>query len=208
MRRALAVELWRSDMVRVRADEPFRLASGGLSPLYIDIRRLLGDGGLRGLVTAMGAFTIERSGLEADVLAGGETAGIPFAALLAASVAKPMVYVRKKPKGHGAAAQIEGGDASGKRVLLVEDLVTAGGSLLTFLDALERAGARVEDALAVFDRRQGGEQRLAERGVRLHSLCDLPLALAIGVERGFLDSAARGVVEAYLDDPEGWSAAR
>ena len=85
-----------------------------------------------------------------DVVAGGETAGIPFAAFLAALAKKPMIYVRKQPKGFGRMAQIEGDLKSGKRVLLVEDLATDGGSKLVFIEALKKAEAKVTDCFVIF----------------------------------------------------------
>ncbi len=131
-------------------------------------------------------------------MAGGETAGIPFAVALAGDLAKPVLYVRKKPKDYGIATRLEGElPFPGARVLLVEDLITDGGSKLTFIEALRDAGAVVEDALVLFDREQGGTEVLATQGVRLHSVTDRKTAFAVGHSAGLLD-ADRGVVDRRL----------
>jgi len=115
-----------------------------------------------------------------------------------------MVYVRKKEKGYGLASRVEGRLEPGSRVLLVEDLITDGGSKLGFLDALAEAGGKVEDALVVFDREQGGAEVLGERSVRLHAVTDRSAALAAGEAAGLLDGEARRSVETYFADPEAW----
>ena len=107
-----------------------------------------------------------------DVVAGGETAGIPFAAFLAALAKKPMIYVRKQPKGFGRMAQIEGDLKPGKRVLLVEDLATDGGSKLVFIEALKKAEAKVTDCFVIFHYGIFPQsiEMLAAGGVKLHAL--------------------------------------
>ncbi|NJL29343.1 MAG: hypothetical protein HC897_16380, partial [Thermoanaerobaculia bacterium] len=105
-----------------------------------------------------------------QAIAGGETAGIPFASYLAAALGLPLVYVRKKPKDYGIASRVEGRLERGARVVLVEDLITDGGSKLGFLDALAEVGGEVGHAVVLFDREQGGREMLAERGVALHAV--------------------------------------
>ena len=136
-----------------------------------------------------------------DAVAGGETAGIPYAAYLARDLDLPMLYVRKKAKGYGMASKVEGRLEPGWRVLLVEDLVTDGGSKLGFVDALRAGSAAVDDALVLFDRQQGGERVLAEHGVRLHSVTDLATTLAVGEAATVLPTEARAEVDRYLADP-------
>ncbi|RMH19568.1 MAG: orotate phosphoribosyltransferase [Acidobacteria bacterium] len=208
LRSALALALWREDAVRVRPDEPFRLASGNASPIYVDCRRAIASPELMRLFTAAAGELIAGRRLPCDVIAGGETAGIPFAAFLAAALARPMAYARKKAKGYGTGSRLEGRVVPGDRVLLVEDLITDGGSKLTFLDAIEEAGASVAGVLVLFDRQQGGAALLAERGVDLHALCDLDAALDAGQAAGLLSAAERRDVDAYRRDPAAWHAAR
>lgn len=204
LREAAALLLWQYEAVRVRPEEPFELASGNRSPVYINCRRLISEPVYLGLFTAAARLLLERRHGLPDVIAGGETAGIPFAATLASALGRPMVYVRKKAKGYGLASRVEGHLEPGSRVLLVEDLITDGGSKLGFLDALADAGGEVRHALVVFDREQGGAEVLGERGVRLHAVTDRTTALAAGEAAGLLEVEARRSVEAYFADPEAW----
>ncbi len=201
---AAALLFWDADAIRVNPSEPFQLASGKFSPIYVNCRRLISEPVFLQLFTAASRLRLERAGAEIDAVAGGETAGIPFAAFLSTALAKPMVYVRKKAKGYGIASKVEGSFAKDSRVLLVEDLITDGGSKVGFLEALAEAGGKVSEALVVFDRQQGGEELLAKNGVRLHALTDRDTALRVGIEAGRLDAAARDVVENYFRDPEAW----
>jgi orotate phosphoribosyltransferase len=178
--------------VLIDLERPFKLVSGRQSPVYIDCRRLISFPTAREAVIQGFAELIEQEiGLdEIQVIAGGETAGIPFAAFLAQRLGKPMIYVRKEPKGYGRDAQIEGVLEPGQRVLLVEDLVTDGGSKLRFKEGIERAGGIVEDCLTVFEyfsARAGlrrARETLAEHRLRLHSLADWDEILALAEDEG------------------------
>lgn len=208
LKEAVALRLWQLEAVRVSTDEPFRLASGRRSPIYVNCRRAISDPPLMQLFVTAARLLCERRGLSFEVVAGGETAGIPFAAFLASALGKPMVYVRKKPKGHGLASQVEGHLEPGQRVLLVEDLITDGGSKLGFFDALQAAGGVVGDVLVLFDRQQGGDTTLAERGVALHAVAGRRTTLAVGEAEGFLSAAERRSVDAYFTDADAWESER
>ncbi len=185
---------------------PFRLVSGRLSPVYVDCRRLISFPRAREAVTEGFAELVEREiGLEAiDMIAGGETAGIPFAAFLAQRLGKPMIYVRKEPKGYGRGGQIEGVLEPGQRVLLVEDLVTDGGSKLRFKEGVERAGGVMRDCLTVFEyfsERAGlrrAREALAAQGLRLHSLTNWDEVLELAAGRFTPDELAE--VLAFLKE--------
>lgn len=204
LREAAALLLWRYEAVQVRPGEPFRLASGNASPLYVNCRRTISEPAFMDVFVAAARLICERAGVAPDVVAGGETAGIPYASYLAAALGRPLVYVRKKPKGYGTGSRVEGHLEPGSRVLLVEDLITDGGSKLGFLDALAEAGASVRHALVLFDRQQGGAATLAARGVALSSVTDLETTLRTGEEAGLLTAEARRSVDAYLNDPAAW----
>lgn len=198
--------------VHFRADPPFTLASGLPSPTYIDCRRVIGFPRVRSmLMDFMTATVIRAAGMEAfSNIAGGETAGIPFAALVAERLALPMAYVRKKPKGYGRNARIEGAVGEGDRVLLVEDLATDGGSKLSFVDAIRETGATcahtaVIFAYGIFPETTG---RLAAAGVTLHHLCTWWDVLESARAGGDFDTATLAEVETFLGDPRGWQAAR
>ncbi len=204
LREAVALYLWRLEAVRVRPEEPFRLASGNHSPIYVNCRRVISEPGFVQLFCAAATAICRHRKVRVDAVAGGETAGIPFAAYLAQAMARPMAYVRKKAKGYGIASRVEGHLAPGARVLLVEDLITDGGSKLGFLDAVAEAGAEVRDVLVLFDRRQGGAELLARRGVTLHTVADRATTLAAGEAAGVLSAEAADGVRAYFRDPERW----
>ena len=195
--------------VHFRPNEPFILTSGRASPVYIDCRKVISFPRARRKIVEMLGETVEQAiGFESlDAVAGGESAGIPYAAWLAERMALPMVYIRKKPKGFARGAQIEGEMAPGSRCLLVEDLATDGGSKLNFIQAIRQAEAKVTDALVVFHYSifPQSTASLAAVGVRLHELATWWDVLAAAEEAGRLDASGSAAVRAFLGDPEGWS---
>ena len=198
--------------VHFNAETPFTLASGLPSPTYIDCRKLISFPRIRSTLMDFLAVTVMRdAGFEAfDNVAGGETAGIPFAALVAERLALPMTPVRKKPKGYGRNARIEGVMAEGDRVLLIEDLTTDGGSKLSFVDAIRETGASCGHTAVIFYYGIFPETvpKLAEHGVALHHLCTWWDVLAEAKASGAFDAATLTEVEAFLNDPRAWQAAR
>ncbi len=197
--------------VGVRPEEPFIFTSGWASPVYIDCRRLISFVDERRRIMAAAAKLLEeRIGAAAiDAVAGGETAGIPYAAWLAEALAKPMLYVRKKAKGFGRNAQIEGEFVSGQRVLLVEDLASDGASKLAFAEALRGAELVIEDAFVIFYYGifEGALESLADQGLRLHYLATWWDILREAEAAGAWDPETLDAVRAFLNDPLGWSAA-
>jgi len=198
--------------VHFNAQTPFILASGLPSPTYIDCRKLISHPRIRSVLMDFMTVTVMRNaGFEAfDNIAGGETAGIPFAALVAERMALPMSYVRKKPKGYGRGARIEGEMTPGQRVLLVEDLTTDGGSKLSFVDAIRETGAVCAHTAVIFYYGIFPEtaQRLADHGIALHHLCTWWDVLAEARNMASFDAATLAEVEVFLHDPRAWQAAR
>ncbi|MBL3584525.1 orotate phosphoribosyltransferase [Rhodovulum sulfidophilum] len=198
--------------VHFNAEEPFTLASGLPSPTYIDCRKLISFPRIRATLMDFLTVTVLReAGFEAfDNIAGGETAGIPFAALIAERMALPMTYIRKKPKGYGRNARIEGVMAEGDRVLLVEDLTTDGGSKLSFVDAIRDTGAVCGHTAVIFYYGifPETEKTLGDHGIRLHHLCTWRDVLAEAKRQGAFDAATLSEVEAFLDAPRAWQEAR
>ncbi|WP_438956027.1 orotate phosphoribosyltransferase [Cognatiyoonia sp.] len=193
------------------AKEPFTHASGKQAPTYVDCRKLISFPRIRATLMDFLAVTIMReAGFESfDNVAGGETAGIPFGAMIAERLALPMTYVRKKPKGYGRNARIEGVMTEGQRVILVEDLTTDGGSKLSFVEAIRETGATCNATAVIFYYGifDGVEKTLGDHGVQLLSLCTWWDVLAVAKEKGAYDAQTLVAVEAYLNDPNGWSPA-
>ncbi|MGI3168125.1 orotate phosphoribosyltransferase [Pseudooceanicola sp. C21-150M6] len=198
--------------VHFNSTEPFTLASGLPSPTYIDCRKLISYPRIRSTLMDFLTITVMRNaGLEAfDNIAGGETAGIPFAALVAERMALPMTYVRKKPKGYGRNARIEGQMTEGQRVLLVEDLTTDGGSKISFVDAIRETGASCAHTAVIFYYGifPETEKTLGDHGVALHHLCTWWDVLAEARRRGSFDPDTLDEVEAFLRAPRPWQEAR
>ncbi|OGA01107.1 MAG: orotate phosphoribosyltransferase [Betaproteobacteria bacterium RIFCSPLOWO2_02_67_12] len=192
-------------------DQPFIFTSGWASPVYIDCRKLIFYPRIRKQLVDFAAATLARdAGFEQfDVVAGGETAGIPYAAWIADRLGLPMQYVRKKPKGFGRNAQIEGDVREGARTLLVEDLTTDGRSKINFCQALRDAGAVVEHVYVNFyyDIFPESKTILGDLGVRLHYLATWWDVLALVKKTSYLPSAQTAEVEKFLHAPAAWSAA-
>ncbi len=199
------------EAVRFMTDKPFIFTSGLASPVYTDCRRIISFPRVRQTLMDFGAATVMRDvGFEQfDAVAGGETAGIPFAAWMADRLAVPMQYVRKKPKGFGRNAQIEGHIVDGQRTLLVEDLATDGGSKVIFCNALRAAGAQANHVFVVFyyDIFPDGLQLLKDMGITLHSLATWWDVLGVAKASQRFDAATLQEVEAFMRDPRGWSKA-
>ncbi|MBO9430084.1 orotate phosphoribosyltransferase [Sulfitobacter sp. R18_1] len=212
MARLTARMLLEIGAVHFNAEEPFTLASGLTSPTYIDCRKLISHPRIRSTLMDFLAVTVMRdAGFEAfDNIAGGETAGIPFAAMVAERMALPMTYVRKKPKGYGRNARIEGEMTPGQRVLLVEDLTTDGGSKLSFVDAIRETGATCAHTAVIFHYGifPQTEKTLGDHGVTLHALCTWWDVLAEARAQGAFDAATLTEVEAFLNAPRDWQESR
>jgi orotate phosphoribosyltransferase len=197
--------------VDFNAAEPFTLASGLPSPTYVDCRKLISYPRIRATLMDFLSVTVMRdAGFEAfDNIAGGETAGIPFAAMVAERLALPMTYVRKKPKGYGRNARIEGKMTEGERVLLVEDLTTDGGSKLSFVDAIRDTGATCAHTAVIFYYGifSETEKTLGDHGIKLHSLCTWWDVLAEAKLQNAFEASTLAEVEKFLNAPREWQEA-
>jgi orotate phosphoribosyltransferase len=197
--------------VHFRPQQPFILTSGRASPVYIDCRKIISFPRARRKIIDLAVGLIEREvGFESlDAVAGGETAGIPFAAWIAERLNLPMLYIRKKPKGFGRGAQIEGDMKPGARCLLVEDLATDGGSKVNFINAIRDGEGQVAHAFVVFHYGIFPQslETLGKLGVRLHGLATWWDMLDAAKAGGLLNAADAAEVRAFLENPEGWSSA-
>ena len=197
--------------VNFRPEEPYILTSGWASPVYIDCRKLISypDERHRMMELAVAHLDNDIGFEDIDAVAGGETAGIPYSSWIAQITGKPMLYVRKKPKGFGRNAQIEGDLGEGSQVLLVEDLATDGASKFLFVNALREAGAIVTDTFVVFFYGvfEGALKALEKEGISLHYLATWHDVLEAAEAGGYFPDEAIEGVRNFLKDPQGWSRA-
>lgn len=206
-RRAAAGLLLDAGCVSLMRDEPFRLPSGWASPAYMDCRRLISFPAIRRALVAMGVDQLRASGALDGTrgVAGGESSGIALAAWVADALDLPLQYVRKKPKGQ---SQVEGLFAPGDQLLLVDDLLAAGQSKVTFSRALRQAGAVVRDAFVVFDYGTFEADRLLDAmALRVHALTSWHDVHLLACERQGADARGLQELRAFLDDPSSWSTA-
>ena len=190
--------------------KPFVFTSGWASPVYIDCRKLISYPRVRSTLIDFATATIVRDvGFEQfDTVAGGETAGIPYAAWIADRLSLPMQYVRKKPKGFGRGAQIEGHIEEGARTLLVEDLTTDGRSKVNFCKALRDAGAIVDHVFVMFyyDIFPESKKILTQINVKLLHLATWWDVLRVVKQGGYFEPKVIDEVERFLNAPAQWSA--
>lgn len=193
--------------VFLRPDEPFVWASGIKSPIYCDNRLILTAPEARNEVEQAIADTVRREYPEAQGLMGTATAGIAHAAIAAHLLGLPMGYVRSGSKDHGRKNQIEGKLTPGERVVVIEDLISTGGSVLDTVAALRAAGAEVLGVISIFTYGMAkGRQRLAEAGVKCVSLTDLDTIAQVGVQQAYITQGDVARLLAFRDDPsdENW----
>src|SRR5580692_8454888 len=194
--------LLETEAVLFRPDNPFTFTSGRLSPVYVDCRRLISFPRARRKLMDMGAKLIEnRVGFESlDAIAGGETAGIPFAAWIADRLSLPMLYVRKQPKGFGRNAQIEGELKEDSRILLVEDLASEGTSKLNFVRAIRQAGGHIDHAFVIFNYGifPQIDTSLAAEGITLLSLATWWDVAAMAEQLGRFEAGQYDKIKSFL----------
>ena len=203
---AVARALLDAGSVSLTPDEPVTFKSGLRSPVYVDNRRLIFQPAP--WRTVIDAFEAELPRDGEVVIAGVESAGIPHSSALAFTAGRPSVFVRKAAKEHGLGRRIEGGDVAGRRVVLVEDMVTTGGSSLSAVEALREAGAHVTDCLAIIT--YGFAEALeafAAANVRLITLTTFEIVVAEALGVGSIDERSAGLVRSWLADPHAWDAA-
>lgn len=191
--------------VLLRPQEPFTWASGWHSPIYCDNRRILSHPELRAQVAQWLADKAMELYPEAEVVAGVATGAIAHGVLAADRMQKPFVYVRPKPKDHGTGSQIEGELAPGKKVVVIEDLISTGMSSLAAVKALRDAGAEVLGMVAIFT--YGFDlaaQRFEEDKVRLDTLSNYSALVDVASETGYISSAAKSLLHEWRENPSEW----
>ncbi|MBO5526954.1 MAG: orotate phosphoribosyltransferase [Erysipelotrichaceae bacterium] len=207
VKRMIAEDLLAIKAVFLRPDDPFIWASGIKSPIYCDNRLTLSDVRVRDDVENSFAKLIAEKYPEAEVLMGTSTAGIAHAAITGHLMKLPMGYVRSSSKDHGRGNQIEGKLEAGDKVVVVEDLISTGGSVIEVVEALRQAGAEVLGIVSIFTYgMKKGLDRLKEANIENTSLCDLDALLKVAVESGYIRRDDEAKILAFRDNPsdESW----
>ncbi|MBU1992706.1 orotate phosphoribosyltransferase [Patescibacteria group bacterium] len=195
------------EAVKLNFDPPFTYTSGMKGPIYCDNRVLISYVEERKFITDTFCSIIEEKGLNPDYIAGTATAAIPWAAFVADKLNLPMVYIRPQKKEHGAAKQIEGYLPAGKKVVVVEDLITTGGSSISSVNAIRNEGqCDCTDVLAIFtygfDRAKNG---FAEINATTHAMSDFGTLLEVALESGKINQEAYEKIQEYRKDPLSWA---
>ncbi len=197
--------LLKSGAVILRPQKPFKFASGILSPIYCDNRLLLSKPNERKLLRDFYVRKIKKEAVDADVIAGIATASIPWAALVAEKLNKPMIYIRKEAKDHGKENLIEGGLEPGQKVLVIEDLVSTGGTSLASVAAARKEGAVVEKCIAIFTY----EMEIAKKGFeeancQLLTLSNFSTLIKVAAKKGYIQKEEISLLKEWSKNPSDW----
>ena len=209
MKKKIAKDLLKIGAVFLRPDEPFTWASGIKSPIYCDNRLTLSDPKVRTDVEEGLKATIEKFYPDVEVLMGTSTAGIAHAAITAHLMGLPMGYVRGGAKDHGRGNQIEGKLEKGQKVVVVEDLISTGGSVLEVVQVLRDAGAEVLGVASIFTYgMQKGLDRLRDANVENHSLSNFDVLCEVAAKEGYIEETDVERLQKFRANPsdESWMA--
>ena len=207
MKLTIAKGLIETGCVKLSPLEPFQYASGLKGPIYCDNRLILSHVEFRNQIREAFVLLIKSKNLSFDLIGGIATAGIPYASFIADRLNLPMVYVRPKAKDHGKKNQVEGDYKTNQSVILVEDLVNQGSSLVDAIHGLEMAKLKCSDCLCIVDYQMGeSRKRLTELSVNLYSLTDFDHLVAAALELNFIDENGKNLLMQWHVDPKQWSA--
>ena len=194
------------DAIKFSFENPFTLTSGKKSPLYVDCRRIISYTKERNIILDYAEQYFNNNNLFFEILAGGETAGIPYASFLAERLQKPMIYIRKKPKGFGKNNQIEGNFIDNQKAILIEDLATDGGSKIIFIEALRKSKIKVSEIFVIFyyDVFDISKTQLGKMNVALHYLCTWKDIINVLQKDNILSKEQIANLQFFLTQPDEW----
>ncbi|MFI3228746.1 MAG: orotate phosphoribosyltransferase [Bacillota bacterium] len=199
----VAEALLKIQAVFLKPQDPFTWASGIKSPIYCDNRLTLSDPAVRHIVEESLATYVKEYFAEAEVVMGTSTAGIPHAAIVSEILDLPMGYVRGSAKAHGRNNQIEGANPTGKKVVVIEDLISTGGSSIEVVETLRASGANVLGIVSIFTYTlKKGVQRLQDAGVINHSLSDINALTTVAVNSGYITAEEKAMVLKFISNPQ------
>ena len=206
-KKAIAEKLLQINAIKLNIHEPFTWASGWKSPIYCDNRKVLSFPFIRDVIKSEMCNVIFQDYEKADMLAGVATAGIPWGAMAADQLKLPYIYVRPKPKEHGLANQIEGYFEQGKRVLVIEDLISTGKSSLQVVDVLKNAGLEVIGMISIFNYGfQIAKDAFESYKLPTKSLTDYETLISVAIEKGSVKEEDQSALLKWRSDPENWRA--
>lgn len=202
MKHTIAEQLLEIKAVYLQPDNPFTWASGIRSPIYCDNRLTLSYPEIRKAIARGLTSLIKEHFPDAEMIAGTATAGIPHAAWVSDALDLPMCYVRSKPKGHGKGNQIEGKAAPGQKVVVVEDLISTGGSVIEAVNALRESGCEVLGVISIFTYElQKGKEQLDAAGIQAYSLCDYTSLIEVAKEHGYIKESDVEKLSKWKENP-------
>ena len=204
MSELIAEKLIDIESVQFSFDNHFTLTSGLKSPVYVDCRKIISFVEERTFIIDTAIQYINEKKLDFDLVAGGETAGIPYAAYISEKIKKPMIYIRKQSKGFGKNQQIEGNFSKNQKAILIEDLATDGGSKVIFVEAMRKAGLAVKDIFVIFyyDIFNFEESVLSKLNVNIHSLCTWKDIISVLEKRNTFNQTDIGNLKEFLSKPD------
>ncbi|MED3563850.1 orotate phosphoribosyltransferase [Bacillus xiapuensis] len=206
MKHLIAEKLLKINAVALKPNEPFTWTSGLRSPIYCDNRLTLSYPEVRRAIADGLSKLIVEKFPDAEVIAGTATAGIPHAAWVSELMNLPMCYVRSKPKGHGKGNQIEGKAEKGQKVVVVEDLISTGGSVITAVQALREAGCNVLGAVSIFTYGlEKGKEAFEQEGIAAASLTDFATLVETAIEKGYIGENDKDSLLTWSKNPAEWS---
>jgi orotate phosphoribosyltransferase len=192
--------------VGFKPSEPLTFKSGIISPVYVDNRIFPAHPEKFKLVIEGFRDLVKEKGIDFDMVAGIATGGIPYSAVLGYEMQKPSIFVRKESKGYGKNKRVEGGDVNGKKILLVEDLVSTGGSSLSGVEALREEGSLVDDCFVIVSYEfKESKDNFKKSKVNLCTLTSFPVIFQQAVEMKIITEDVKKLVEDWLSDPHGWA---
>ena len=203
----IARDLLKIKAVYLKPEEPFTWASGIKSPIYTDNRVTLAYPETRTLIEDGFVEKIRAEFPDVEVIAGTATAGIPHGAIIADKMNLPFAYIRSKPKDHGAGNQIEGRVVPGQKMVVIEDLISTGGSVLDAIAAAKREGADVVGAAAIFTYElPKAEKNFDEAGVKLVTLSNYTELIHLAEQEGYINAEGLALLKRFKEDQENWQA--
>jgi len=206
MSEIIAEKLIDIESVKFSFENHFTLTSGLKSPVYVDCRKIISFLDEREFIMNEALNYFVKNKIKFDLVAGGETAGIPYAAIISEKIKKPMVYIRKKPKGFGQNQQIEGNFKEKEKAILIEDLATDGGSKVVFVEAMRKAGLIVNDIFVIFyyDIFNLENSVLSKLNVNIHSLCTWKDIISVIEKKNIYKENDIKNLKKFLSNPDDW----